>query len=260
MCVVAFVTRIQMSKFFSVFYFAKLFPYFDFISNRDKIKNFDFYSSDIICASSGRSGSTMLTSFLELSFPESRVFKTHLLPLDSFPGKIIFIYSNPHKAAESVLHQFSLSKDFSFFHIRHMESSKIEWHLGLDDDSNNKVVQNILAADFIGYGEQIKEWVYNLEIADFSNATVMCIKYENLWDKNTLINLANFLGVDSVTLPEQKKRGAFFKDLSIQEVELINKYNIGTKNDPRYKAYDFAFDLWEAAPPFSFHILKKINN
>jgi hypothetical protein len=245
--------------YFLIIYSVNLQAFSEFLSEREQLKDLNCLDSDLICASSGRSGSTMFTKFLVSKFPTSRVFKMHLLPPEKFSGKIIFLYSNPHKAAESALHQFYLDKNFSYLHVRHMESSLKEWHLELDDESNDKLLENILKLDLIGYGEQIKQWVYELENSDVTNAKVMAIKYENLWDEETLVNLANFLGIESVNLPEWKQRGDFHHELSFKERSLINTYNLGTTDHPKYQAYDFAYNLWESAPPFSFHTLKKTN-
>lgn len=227
-----------------------------FIKNQNEISELNCSDLDIMCASIGRSGSTMLTKSIKNNFPDRKILKTHILPPQNFAGKIIFIFSNPYHSIESVMNQFRDS-NFTYNHIRNLESSSLDWHLPNNQYYNNLIIENLFKVDLLGLEKQLKDWVYNLEEANENEAKVMAIKYEKLWDDQTQKMIAKFLNVDEFKLPVQKSRGIFKNKLSKKEKRLLQQYNIGSVDNPYYEAYEVAYDLWKNAPDYSFHSLKK---
>src|ERR1700738_3483663 len=88
-----------------LFIFAPVYGEDFFISKRGQLEPYYRHKHVVMIASPGRSGSTLLTDLMKKYALKYRVIKTHLLPPDTrYKGKILFIFSNPDKAAESALH------------------------------------------------------------------------------------------------------------------------------------------------------------
>lgn len=209
----------------------------------------------VLVASPGRSGSTFLADQLqEKVTPQYLVVKSHLLPPDhSFIGKILFIFSNPDVAAESALKRVLASKAFAIDHVNHVESVDWKWVEKLGGLYNIDIANNILSYDVLGCTLQLTEWLHNKTIpCTKDKATILAIKYEHLWDADTIKAINEFLGLEHFSLSAYRHRvHNFNEDLPLEkEIRLV--YNLGTISDPKYKAYDDARSMWENAPPFQY--------
>lgn len=226
---------------------------FSFVYSRAKLASYYSRPDVIMIASAGRSGSTLMTDAMVANVSDRKILKTHLLPPDNrFHGKIIFIFSNPDKAAESVLHRCLNDKSFFIEHFEHIETSDIEWL------NNIKLMQteeqNLLSYDALGCHQHLQKW-FSLKHADLQNAQVLAIKYENLWDNETIQTLKEFLKTENLNLPKKIERGHNSSELNPVENSYRNLYNLGSFENPRYKAYDQARILWEKAPPYQYFSL-----
>ena len=225
-----------------------------FIANRDTLKKYDRIPNVVMIASTGRSGSTMLTRQLKKYIPSKLVLKTHLLPPDrSFQGKIIFIFSNPDQAAESALYMTLHKERFGKRHFSFVETADRNWLNRIGGAHNQTEHDNLLSYDALGIYQHLKMWLYTrTRPVDSKNAQILAIKYENLWEKKTVQAIRNFLNIHYFKLPPKRPRGYEQESLFPQEITFRNIYNLGTATEPQYAAYDDAKILWEAAPPFQF--------
>jgi hypothetical protein len=209
----------------------------------------------LLVASPGRSGSTMLgTAMDEYASKKYEVFRTHLLPPKSnFQGKIVFIFS-----ALSVLYLSIRDENFGFAHFFNVETSDRLWLREIRNTKRQTFTNNLLTYDALRIGKYLQEWLeVRTKPCTPSDAQILAVKYENLWDTETIQEIKNFLGIDSFELPTKKQRGYKEYYLFSREREARNHYNLGTKEQPRYAAYDEAREIWEHAPPFQY--LKIIN-
>lgn len=224
--------------------------------DRTELENFSSDKLVVFIASTGRSGSTLLTETIAKYAKECRVVKTHLLPPKNknMKAKMIFIFSNPDLSAESALHYTIASKVVGVAHFEQMETSDRFWLDHVIGDSTQQTVQNnLLSYDALGCFEHLSEYLYNRSIpcsVNFSN--LLAIKYENLWDPLTIQAIKNFLNFSDFELPSHIKRGYSLKQLSSQEILFRNTYNKGTYEDPRYGAYDKAREIWQKAQGFQY--------
>lgn len=226
---------------------------FTFIDTREDLKSY-VDPSIIMIASPGRSGSTLLTNTVQRLFPERMILKTHILPPSkAFKGKILFVFSDPDRAAESALHITLNDSNFGYWHFIHLESSDQEWLNKIGNSTQQTRENNLLSYDALGVAVQLREWLERSTTpCDCSAAQIMAIKYENLWDAMMITKIREFLGNDSFEMPVKMSRGKAKEDMDPQAAEFIAAYNLGSVEDPRYAAYDEARTLWEAAPPFQF--------
>lgn len=211
---------------------------------------------DFVCiASPGRSGSTFLFNVCVAQLSGYQILKTHILPPTiSFSGKFIFIFSNPNQAAESALYILLRDSNFGRDHFRHLESSDQNWLNDLGSTANQTEIHNLLNYDALGCCQQLEHWLYTDTIpCGLEEANVLAIKYENLWDDDTVQALKDFLSNDKLVLPAKAMRGYTEDSLSSRERLFRTLYNQGSFNEPRYEAYDKARDLWLAAPPFQYY-------
>jgi hypothetical protein len=225
-----------------------------FLPKRENLKNYECRLDVVMIASTGRSGSTMLTEHLKKYMPSGSVLKSHLLPPDrKFRGKIIFIFSNPDQAAESALYMTLHRELFGEIHFANVETADREWLNRIGGSRNQTEQDNLLSYDALGTYEHLKIWLYtHTRPATPKNAQILAIKYENLWDKSTIHAIRKFLNINHFKLPRKKARG-YKKDLLFpKEVAFRKMYNLGTSTEPRYAAYAPAKVLWEQAPPFQF--------
>lgn len=214
-----------------------------------------FYENEevVLIASTGRSGSTMLTEIITEASPSKRVLKTHILPpRPDFKGKILFIFSNPDKAAESALHIMLRDELFGELHFQHMESSDQEWLSAIGNTREQTLEHNLLAYDALGITRQMKRWLEETEPAVFEEAQVLAIKYEDLWKPRTLKAIELFLDIDHLDVPPYVHRGYTTQELYENELEFRETYNLNTWEDPKYMAYDEARFIWENAKSFRF--------
>lgn len=222
-----------------------------FIPDRQMLQRYCGRSDVVMLASSGRSGSTMLTTQLQKYMNRNKVLKTHLLPPESFKGKILFVYSNPDQAAESALFMTLHRATFGERHFNHMETADRQWLKDIGGADKQNEEHNLLSIDALGIYEQLKVWLFSgTQPARAEKANVLAIKYENLWDHETIEAIRSFLKLPHFTLPDQLPRG--HKDLFSKEKKFRKIYNLGTKEAPRYAAYDDARCLWEQSPPFQY--------
>lgn len=248
--------------FFSVLFFDVFFICFvhsnNFIANQESLISYSNIDDVVMVASPGRSGSTLLEASLLSQVQNYRVLKTHILPPKCpYSGKILFIFSNPNRSAESVLH-FSLINDkFTQLHFYHVESSDSSWLNSIGNSTQQTVSNNLLTYDALGCHRQLSEWLHLKTIPSTDseyNSQIMAIKYENLWEEETICAIKKFLNLIDFKLPEKKERG--YAELHPNEICFRNLYNLGTDDHPRYAAYDEARILWENAPAFQFLSLK----
>lgn len=225
-----------------------------FIAARTEFKKFYDQPNLVVIASTGRSGSTMLTDAVSRWDKVHDIAKTHLLPPDkSFKGKIIFIFSNPDEAAESALHLTFFVPSFAPNHVRHVETTDRAWLKRIGGLDNQTEKDNLLSYDVFGIHQHLKSWLYTdaEPVSNPKNAKILAIKFENLWDESTVEAIRDFLGVPEFKLPPKKSRGQW-KSEKPKEIAIRNMYNYGTDEEPKYAAYDEARVLWEAAPPFQY--------
>jgi hypothetical protein len=168
----------------------------------------------IICASPGRSGSTLLfeaigdaiarkraslfyrhasRTFRDVAWELDRrklregvVYKTHDLPTSLRKPKnvrAVFIYGPPSDALLSVLDcERRLGRDWVAEHLRHLRMPE---------------TANLMSHDTIGFENQMRLW------SQEERFPVLCVNYENLWDN--VGKIENFLNLD-LDLPERRRR------------------------------------------------------
>ncbi len=232
-----------------------------FIANKQELKHYYGRENVVMIASPGRSGSTMLTDIARKYATNYKVLKTHLLPPNAkYKGKILFIFSNPDKAAESALHLVLNSRSHGATHFSNVESADQAWFSKIGRNCNNQTEKdNLLAYDALGCTKQLKKWLYEeLQPSDLENAQILAIKFENLWEPETIQAIQNFLNITTLKLPPKRERGCDLDDLSTQELNFRMLYNVGTQEEPIYHAYDEARVLWEQAPSFQFLKFKNL--
>lgn len=227
---------------------------YKFLYKRKHLEHYSNHSDAVVIASPGRSGSTLLTDVIYQSEAIQTVIKTHLLPpKHTFKGKILFIFSNPDLSAESALHMTISDPLFGILHFRHVETSDPTWLARLGNTTRQTLQDNLLAYDALGTYDQLNQWLYvQTKPALESQAQILAIKYENLWDSKTQKAIKSFLNLKTLVMPLKKMRG--YDKNSISPIELLfrEKYNLGSNENPKYAAYTEARVLWETAPPFQF--------
>jgi hypothetical protein len=228
--------------------------YTDFIEFSE---GFPLYSQDSQClvvASPGRSGRTLLVKSLAKWAPERVVLKTHQFVPKEFKGKILFIFSQPDRAAESALHKLLEDHVFGKLHFEHLFTSDKEWLAEIDNDTRKQSLEhNLLSYDALGVGVHLQKWLFDWVVpSSREEAQIMAIKYEHLWDDATQEAIREFCALDRFQLPARKERGCEEKKMSSLERVLRRVYNEERKNPPEYKAYDHARKIWENAPAFQF--------
>lgn len=228
---------------------------FSVIAKRENLNRYCGRSDLIMIASPGRSGSKMLTQQIDKYAPRHKTLKTHLLPPDRkcFKGKILFIFANPDKAAESVLFQVLHQDRFGDEHFVHVETADREWLKKIGSPYKQTEQDNLLSYDAFGTYEQLKTWLYTqTKPTNPENAQILAIKYEHLWEEETVAAIRNFLNLPHFKLPPKEERGHSTHELFSHEIKFRQLYNLGTETHPRYAAYDDARVLWEQAPPLQF--------
>ncbi len=229
---------------------------FIFVPTRSDYPQYYAIPNVLMVASSGRSGSTLLTEALEGQVEECFILKTHLFPPNvDYHGKVVFIFSDPNKIAESSLH-LSVREPTSFGlrHFNHMEGADRTWLEKIESTACQTIDNNLLAYDALGVEKQLIHWL-KLPKSTMTEGQVMAIKYENLWDEETVEALKVFLGLDGFVLPIRSKRGTCLEQLDEKEKDFRASYNMGTFDEPRYAAYEAARELWQSAPSFEFFSL-----
>lgn len=232
----------------------------EFIATRQQLKRYYDDKKVVMIASPGRSGSTLLTDVVKRYATDYAVLKTHILPPSAkFKGKILFIFSNPDKAAESVLHRLVLSKTGGKTHFFHVESADQKWFERIGENARNQSNENnLLAYDALGCEVQLEQWLYKkVSPSTIKEAQVLAVKYEHLWDQETVDAIKEFLELKVFKLPPKEERGCGAADLTSMEIRFKKIYNEGMESQPRYAAYDRARDLWRNAPSLQFFKLAK---
>lgn len=236
----------------SLLYFAPLISYSgQFLPNREHYTPYYDRTDVVIVASTGRSGSTLLTEAV-LDYPDFEVMKTHLLPPERhFKGKILFIFSDPDQAAESIFHMTLTDSYFGSLHFQNFETSDLAWFQRLGDTTNQTIDHNLLKYDALGCYQQLKHWlITDTKPASKRDASILAIKYEHLWEPKTIKAIEDFLGIESLNLPDFRSRGGY--EMSAKEIVIRKRYNIGPPGKPLYRAYYPARVLWLMAPPIQY--------
>jgi hypothetical protein len=220
-------------------------------------EGFSLYLQDSQClvvASPGRSGSTLLVKSLTKSAPRRAVLKTHQFVPKEFKGKVLFIFSQPDRAAESALHKLLEDHVFGKLHFEHLFTSDKEWLSEIGNDTRRQSLQhNLLSYDALGTGVHLQKWLFDWVVpVSKETAQIMAIKYEYLWDDATQEAIREFCALDHFQLPARKERGCEEKKMSSLERLFRRIYNEELKDPPEYKAYDHARKIWENAPPFQY--------
>lgn len=229
--------------------------YFEFAPTHQVLDQFSNDPNAIIVASTGRSGSTLLTNRVARFAPNRTIIKTHLLPPHGqYRGKILFIFSNPDKSVESIFSISLRDAGFTRQHFIHVETSDLNWLEKIGGDTRNQTVKNnLLSYDALGCYKHLVCWLYETTPCfEPEQAQILAVKYENLWDPGTIQAIKTFLGIQVFELPPQYERGAKLEQLNPKETLFRSTYNLGTFEDPKYAAYDEARAVWEAAPPFQY--------
>jgi hypothetical protein len=226
----------------------------EFVAKRERLADYSDQPNVLLIASTGRSGSTMLTTTMEIYAPQYRILKTHLLPSDEeFKGKILFIFSNPDKSAESALHQTMKSALFGAQHFKHVETSDSDWIKKIGQTTNQTIQDNLLAYDALGCFQHLACWLHlNTKPSTPEQAQILAIKYEKLWEPKTIQAIKDFLSLDHLEFPAKTPRGYSPSQLHPKEILFRSKYNLGTADEPRYAAYNDARVLWKVAPAFQY--------
>ncbi len=220
-----------------------------FVSSYKEYESICNDTNVIVVGSVGHSGSTMLYEAVVESCEDRPVIKTHCLPppKDRFQGKIIYIYSDPHKSIESLIHKATGTLKA---HMRNMQTGdkelSDELSQGFYDDKEMILKQRLLQQDLYGYFVHLDCWLRRLPICDPEQANVLAIKYENLWEEESIKAIRFFLQDDSFQLPFYRPRGDY--ELTAVEINARNAMNLGSKEHPRYKAYDDAWNIWNTTP------------
>lgn len=227
------------------------------IDSQEAFNHYGKQGNTLVVASPGRSGSTLLTNIFLKQAHGYRVFKTHLLPPSrKFKGKIIFVFSNPDLATDSVFHLMFESSKWEEWHFHNVETSDKIWYKFHEVLGGPNEMINLLVYDALGIGRQLKDWLNKkVERCSQKEAQILAIKYEALWEIESLEAIRSFLQLPEFTLPEHKKRGNW-EIIYPEEKSLREKYNKGSEEMPIYPAYDIARDLWTLAPKFQFLKIK----
>lgn len=163
-------------------------------------------------------------------------------------GKIIFIYSNPDRIAESVLHVSLANRLWGFWHFNHVETSDLMWHRRICGTTNQTLEDNLLSCDALGIEEHLRQWL-SLERCPLEESCILAVKYEHLWDQDVIDIITAFCGIDHLPLQERNPgRGYPLDSLSEKERLMRVTYNLGTEQEPLYAAYDGARAIWENSP------------
>lgn len=225
-----------------------------FIATRKELAKYCSDPKVVVVASTGRSGSTMLTDVLEKLCSNRKVVKTHLLaPNKRCKAKVIFIFSNPDLAAESALHVTLSDNNFGKQHFKHVETANRMWLSKIQDSRRQTIDHNLLAYDALRCFDHLNSWLFTRTMpSSREEANILAIKYEELWEQNTINALKEFLNLKKCTLPPYKPRGYQEHELLPNELVFRKAYNIGTYDQPIYSAYNDARALWKNAPPFQY--------
>eukprot|EP00697_Spironema_sp_BW2_P015031 gnl/Spiro4/5738_TR2937_c0_g1_i1.p1 gnl/Spiro4/5738_TR2937_c0_g1~~gnl/Spiro4/5738_TR2937_c0_g1_i1.p1 ORF type:complete len:297 (-),score=-71.06 gnl/Spiro4/5738_TR2937_c0_g1_i1:828-1718(-) len=224
-----------------------------FMSTREEFLQRIVSPDIVVIASPGRSGSVMLKeALLQGASGRYDVYHTHLLPPEiPFQGKIIYIFSCPDQAAESRLGSLTMTETIAENPFSQVESADQEWGKRFRLASQQTLRDNLLSYDGLGFAKHYKEWLYLKTIpCDLSEAQILAIKYEQLWEKETIIAIKKFLDLEHFSLPEYRPRSD--KKTNTLMAPMRKLYNKGTDAHPRYEAYDEARLYWENAPAFEF--------
>jgi hypothetical protein len=206
----------------------------------------------IICASPGRSGSTLLfeaigdaiarkraplfhrharRTFRDAAWELDRcqlregvVYKTHDLPTSLRKTenlRAVFIYGPPSEALLSVLDcERRLGREWVAEHLRHLRMPQ---------------ATDLMSRDAIGFENQMRLW------SQEERFPVLCVNYEKLWDN--IGKIGSFLNLD-VDLPERRERRdkAIYGDRAIK-ADLIYK-NIKHKFDDLPEVFLSKNGMW----------------
>jgi hypothetical protein len=165
----------------------------------------------IICASMGRSGSTVLTLSIEkalrkscfnselpvfsrlglfqtdlvgTTLPRNFVYKTHDFPRFIKDTKFIFIFGLASDSVKSVLQMGQTYGDkWLNAHLKHLHA--------------NGPIENIIGEDVLRLEEQVARWT------TFTESSVLCLRYDAIWDQKDLVS--EFVGMQ-VELPSKMPR------------------------------------------------------
>lgn len=229
------------------------------IGTQRNLQSFYERSDTIMVCSPGRSGSSLLTDVIAKSAPGYLILKSHLLPpKKSYKGKIVFIFSNPDKAAESALHLTIKDPGFGQTHFFHVETSDHNWLKKLGNSQNQNEKHNLLSDDALGCTQQLASWLHkDTKPCSPEKAQILAIKYEHLWEQETIEEIKSFLAIDTLDLPPKRERGYRSDILDPKEAHLRQIYNIGSEEMPIYKVYNQARSFWEEAPPYQYLNIRK---
>ncbi len=210
------------------------------------------YPDTLVIASPGRSGSHMLTdTMLDYAVPKYRIGKTHLLPPTiPFQAKIIFIFSNPDKVAESILNKMINHYDWFSLHVKNVETTDLAW---VEKVGKGILLEdNLLTYDALGSERQLKEWLFIQTIpCPLEKAQILAVKYENIWEPETIAAIKEFLQVSELQLPTYQPRSeSYMSDRRINALKTL--YNEGSNDEPKYRAYEEARVYWKFAPSFMY--------
>ena len=245
--------------FFSLSLSPSLYGKGDFISSPDDLNEYIHDCKIVIIASMGRSASTMLTETIRHYAKEYTVLKTHLAPDSRHCGKTMFVFSNPDQAAESALYRMMYrSPSNGFTHVKHLFSADRKWFAKIGNNAKNQTDKdNLLAYDGLGYEKHLTYWLFKkVKKCSPDKATILAVKYENLWDEETVEAINKFLRIPEFRLPPRIERGCSSYEIPSKMRRFIALYNQGTAEQPIYRAYDKARRLWQEAKPFEFFIHK----
>lgn len=224
-----------------------------FLRDRQSYQDFLANPNSLVVASIGRSGSSMLQDvLLEYATPYYQVTKTHLLPPTFLiNGKIIFIFGDPNASAQSVCEIMFKDSLWIKHHFSQIETSDMKWLYELDS-MQQTIDHNLLNYDALGYEQHLQKWLQTQTVrCEINEAQILAIKYENLWDVDTIQSIKSFLQIPFLELPLYKPRGTRSKMNEIL-TDIKTAYNQGTEDNPHYEAYKKATMYWEQAPNFQY--------
>jgi hypothetical protein len=223
-----------------------------FIAKPESLKKYYNRKDVVLVASPGQSESSQVALAVEKYASDYMAIESHLLPPNKkFLGKIIFIFSNPDKAAEAALHQTMSDENFGGMQFFHIETADANWLKKIGDTTQQTASHNLLSYDALGCYRHLVKWLKDKTPCSPQEARILAIKFESLGDPLVTNSIKEFLNIDDFVLPDEFCCHVS-EVLSDKELELKALYNLSAPEEPRYKAYDKARKIWEYAPVIQY--------
>jgi len=212
----------------------------DFLESLNNIFDRQVYAKPpILIAGLGRCGTTLVRDTIinsssyvrskkfvrkieDASFSKNTVYKTHCYPPISLPKnlKVIFLFGNP---VDIVISTYYKINEWGRLHHQHLQS---------DDFIPN---DSILTNDTLNLYHQFNQWY------KYQSFTFISVKYEYLYDKETIKFIADYLEIP-FKLPKFKKRQSQLKNKFLRD-DILNCYG---KLSGEIENNSVPFKKWES--------------